>query len=82
MSEGPNKSVRNERLKLRATALNSIAVASVVAGFITPLAALTFGLSGMADRWIVVTFAAMLAWLALGGILHAAGSFVLGGLRE
>lgn len=42
--------IHNERAKLRATALNGIAIASIAAGFITPLAALAFGVPGAVAR--------------------------------
>lgn len=79
--EGPSKLVHNERLKLRATALNGLAVASIVAGFITPLAALSFGLSAPIYG---VSFAAIaaIAWLAGGIALHSAATWLLKGLQE
>jgi hypothetical protein len=62
--------IHNERTKLSATALNGVAIASIVAGFITPLAALTFGVSGPVGRGVLVTALASFAWLAVGLGLH------------
>lgn len=82
MSDGPNKAVHNERLKLRAAAMNGVAIAAVVAGFITPLAALTFGLSSLSGASSLTTTMASLAWLIGGVTLHFLAGRVLGGLRE
>ena len=61
----PGKTVGHERLKLRASAMNALAVASVVGGFITPIVAATFGLGASSDRDAVRTVAAALVWLGM-----------------
>lgn len=74
--------VHNERTKLSAAALNGVAIASIVAGFITPLAALTFGIPGPIGRGVLVAGLASVAWLAVGLGLHFAARRLLGGLKE
>lgn len=79
MTEAPSKTVRNERIKLHAAALNGVAVASAVAGFVTPLIALSYGVGASATRG---TALAAVAWLALALFLHYLAWRVLGGLQE
>ncbi|HYF55646.1 MAG TPA: hypothetical protein VEA41_15445 [Salinarimonas sp.] len=74
--------IHNERTKLSATALNGVAVASIVAGFITPLAAASFGVPGPAGRSLAVTLAAAVGWLVVGLCLHLAARRLLRELRE
>lgn len=74
--------IHNERTKLRATALNSLAIASIVAGFITPLAALAFGVPGAAARGPLPTTSAACAFFAIGVSLHLLAIRLLGGLIE
>ena len=78
----PTKLVLNERIKLLATALNGVAIAAIVAGFVTPLAAVSLGIETPAERSLSVTVLASLAWLVGGVGLHVLASLVLGGLRE
>jgi hypothetical protein len=40
----PNKAVHNERLKLLATTINGVAIATIVAGAVTPLVVWTYGI--------------------------------------
>lgn len=82
MSEGFEKLVHNERMKLGATLVNSVAIACVVAGVVTPIAALTYGLSaapGQDARTVTIT---CVAWLAVAGALHYFARVVIGRLRE
>ncbi|WP_342150707.1 hypothetical protein [Methylorubrum sp. SB2] len=74
--------IHNERTKLRATALNGIAIASIAAGFITPLAAVAFGIQGAASRGTWPTAVAALAFLAVGVGLHLLAIRLLGELVE
>ena len=74
--------IHNERTKLSAPALNSIALASIAAGFITPLAAISFDVPGSAARGVMTTTLFALAWLVTGGVLHLAARYLLGMLRE
>ncbi len=63
----------NERLKLLATALNNLALAFIVAGYIGPV--VTGAVPG-SPRAIVAV-----AWLSLGLGLHGVGQWVPGRLR-
>jgi hypothetical protein len=74
--------IHNERTKLSATALNGTAIASIAAGFITPLAAVSFGLPGSAARGALVTTLFAVAWLGVGSVLHLVARYLLGNLRE
>lgn len=60
---------RNEQTKLLATAINNVAVAFVVLGFVTPVVAVSFG---AASAPILRTDSAlfMLVWLCAGFTLH------------
>jgi hypothetical protein len=66
--------VHNARITLLATALNNLALAFVVAGFVAP--AVTGQLQG-GGRAL-----ATLAWIGAGSILHSFAQLVLGGLRQ
>ncbi|MFD1302118.1 hypothetical protein [Methylobacterium marchantiae] len=74
--------VHNERTQLRATALNSVAVASIAAGFITPLAALAFGVQGATSRDLPPAAGAALAFFVIGVGLHPLAIRPLGRLIE
>jgi hypothetical protein len=65
--------VHNARITLLATAVNNLALAIIVAGFIAPAAG--GGLHGGGQA------AATLAWIGGGIILHASAQLVLGRLR-
>jgi hypothetical protein len=66
--------VHNARVQLLATALNNIALAFIVAGFIAP--AVTGQLpSGI--RLLVTR-----AWASTGLVIHLSAQFVLGRLRQ
>ena len=63
----------NERLKLIATAINNIAVAFIVIGAVTPIAA---GHVPGTPAGLVP-----LVWVLVGIILHMVGQYALGDLR-
>jgi hypothetical protein len=65
--------VHNERIKLLAGAMNNLALAVIVAGFLAP------AINGQlhAGYQALTT----LAWIAGGCILHCFAQLVLGGLR-
>ncbi len=60
--------VHNERIKYLATFLNTTAVASVAAGVIAPIVALTYGAPGPIGGAIAILIS--LAWLLCGAVLH------------
>jgi hypothetical protein len=66
--------VHNARIQLLATALNNLAVAVIIAGFIAP--AVTGQMHGVAG------VAQTLVWAGVGCELHFAAQFALGGLRQ
>jgi hypothetical protein len=70
----------NERVKLAATALNTLATASVAVGVLAPLSAILYGL-GVTPRplWQIVLSAVV--WLLIGGGLHYGAQRLLGRLR-
>jgi hypothetical protein len=71
--------IRNERIKLLATALNNMAVATFITAVIAPIVALFNGSNGVAVT-IWWTFGSAL-WILAGAGLHLAAQGVLGRLR-
>ena len=65
--------IHNARITLLATAVNNLALAVIVAGFVAPAAGGRLHGAGQA--------AATLAWSSGGIILHASAQRVLGRLR-
>jgi hypothetical protein len=72
--------VHNEQTKLTATALNNIAVATVIAGFLGPVLALR--LDSATVQADAITVLASATWLLAGWILHLVARLVLLGLKE
>jgi hypothetical protein len=75
--------VHNEKTKLSATMFNTLAVASIVVGFITPVVTLSmrdrtqlYGAFFDSTLWI------MLTWIAVGAVLHWFARSILGRLQE
>ena len=58
--------IENERTKPSASALNGVAIASIVAGVITPVAAVAFGVPGAGGRGPALTVVAAAAFLGIG----------------
>lgn len=69
--------VRNERLKLAATALNTLGVAIVVSAIVVPTIGLTYGTVRVIEHWYLTGF----AWFAAGVALHLLAQGFLGRLR-
>ena len=69
----------NEQVKLVATGLNNLAVATVIAGFIGPVVALG---SAATPRTDAVAIAASFVWLLVGVILHLCGRLILLRIKE
>jgi hypothetical protein len=65
--------VLNARLQLLATAMNNIAVALVVTGFVVPI------ING--QLWDVAKIVITLSWICFGISLHLIAQLVLGKLR-
>jgi hypothetical protein len=74
--------IHNERIKLTATCLNTLAATTVATGVIAPLAAIVLGFPAVGTiSWTAYILAAM-AWFALGTTLHLLARQILGRLRE
>jgi hypothetical protein len=71
--------IRNEQTKLTAAALNNVAVASIVAGTLSPLVAMAYGLS-VPHRGGWITALLSVFWNGSGACLHLAARAVLGRL--
>ena len=72
--------VRNERIKFFATLVNTVAAASIAAGVIAPLVALTYGVPGPIGGSAAILVSA--AWLLLGIALHVIVQIAVGRMRE
>ena len=66
--------IHNARIQLLATALNNLALAVIIAGFVAP--AISGQLQG--GGRILVGF----VWIGFGFVLHSCGQLVLGRLRQ
>jgi hypothetical protein len=66
--------VHNARITLLATAVNNLALAAIVAGFVAPVIGSQLQGGGRA----LVAF----AWIGFGIVLHGCGQLVLGRLRQ
>jgi hypothetical protein len=74
--------IHNERRKLFATMLNTLASSSCTIGVLTPIAAGVFygtAPKGLGVGWIIV---GVVSWLGAAVVLHNRARRVLGGLRE
>jgi uncharacterized membrane-anchored protein len=75
--EAQRKLVRNEQIKLAATASNNLAVAFVVTGVIGPAAAAAYQITTPNGRfWI----AFVVLWPMMGLLTHLIGRHILKGL--
>lgn len=80
MSGTTSTAVENDRIKLTATWLNTIASGCVVVGAVTPIAAVLYGFSApRATPWLAALYGAMFA--AVGTALHLRARKLLGGLK-
>jgi hypothetical protein len=73
--------VHNERTKLTASWLNTLATALVAAGAFAPFAAWLYGLSELPVSWPKLVGTALACGL-IGMSLHVGGLALLGRLRE
>lgn len=73
--------VHNERIKLTATWLNTLATALVAAGVFAPVAAALYGISILAVERRYMA-AVVLGCMSLGVAIHFAARRVLGRIRE
>jgi hypothetical protein len=73
--------VHNEQTKILATALNDIAVAYVVVGFVTPITAVSFGVTSAPPLRAATVFFATI-WLCTAISLHWLARRVLRSLKR
>jgi hypothetical protein len=74
--------IHNERIKLTAAWFNALAAASVVTGFIAPLAAVVFGVQASGVVSIQTFATASVGWFLFGVGLHYIARRVLRRLRQ
>jgi len=72
--------IANERWKLTATALNGVAIATMVTGFVAPIVAVSYGVSSAAGSVYLAGIAAIWFLTAIG--IHIGARIVLGRLKE
>lgn len=72
--------IENERVKLTATAVSGVAIATEVAGVLAPIIAVSYGVSGARGGWY---FGAItLVWLFSASGQHLIAWTMLGRLKE
>ncbi len=74
--------IHNERIKLLAALLNTMAGSSFAIGVLTPIAAVFFYRAAPADLRLGSIAVGIVFWIASAAVLHIAGWVVIGGLRE
>ena len=80
---GPGKAARNERRKLFASILNTLAGATITVGVLAPAAGILYGFSAPGvDRSASYVVVVATAWLLAGVVLHSVAQLVLGGIEE
>ena len=80
---GPGKAARNERRKLLATWLNTLAGATVTVGVLAPAAGILYGFSvPAADRAAWLLAALPVAWFLVGLALHFVAQRIVRGIEE
>lgn len=75
----PNKTARNDRRRLTATFLNTIAAAFVITGVIVPIISLAYQLTTPQTRYWPIFG---VAWLGFGIGLHLIARHILKGVEE
>ncbi len=74
-----NQLAMNERLKLVATTLNTVAISFIVTGFVVPIISGVYGSVTVSHHplWGVATA----AWILVAGHLHLLSLWILGGVK-
>ncbi|MBC7801320.1 MAG: hypothetical protein H7Z10_11915 [Gemmatimonadaceae bacterium] len=75
----PNKAARNERRKLTATAINTIAMSLVVTGAVVPIVSLAYQVPLPQPMFWVLSVA---LWMTAGIGMHMIARLLLGGIEE
>jgi hypothetical protein len=73
--------IHNERLKLTAGVLNTMASGLVITGVVAPAVAVIYGVPGPAQAGGLLLALASAFWLAGGATLHILARAALGGLK-
>ena len=73
--------IHNERVKLAAAALNTMATSCFTIGVLAPVAAAVYGSAGLAVSTNFLV-SCVLAWSSVALSLHSAAKHVLGGLEQ
>lgn len=79
----PGKAARNERRKLLANWLNTLAAATVTVGVLAPTAGILYGFNvpgGDRAEWLL--WALPGGWFLAGVALHLAAQVIAGGIEE
>lgn len=74
--------IHNERTKLTATSLNTVAAATGVTGVIAPLVAVFLGLPTSGTVSAIAFALATIVWFLFALVLHLLAWYVLGRLQE
>jgi hypothetical protein len=74
--------IHNERTKLSAICLNTVAAATVVTGVIAPLVAVVLGLPTSGATTALAFALATIVWLLFGLVLHLGARYILGRRQE
>jgi hypothetical protein len=73
----------NERVKLAANALNTLATATITVGVLAPTAAVLYGLGNLdPSRPFGIFLLSGLVWVSMGGTLHYVAQWLLGKLEQ
>lgn len=73
--------VTNERIKLTAALLNTVAGFALAAGGVAPLVASSFGLNAASPLGAAALVAIIAIWLVVGVAFHLGARYILGRLR-
>ena len=71
--------IHNERVKLLASLLNTMAGSSYALGVAAPIAATLFYSAGPSSLRLTAIITGAVVWLTIGTVLHLAAQSVLGG---
>jgi hypothetical protein len=75
--------IENERAKLTANWLNTLSAGTIIAGCVTPLVAIAYGLrpggASLGNGFILVL---SIGWILMGVALHLGARIILGRLKE
>jgi hypothetical protein len=76
-----SSAARNERIKLTATLLNTVASGFIVVGGVTPIAAIAFGVPAGPTREVVIGIVIAVGFVGFGIALHSVARKILESLE-